>query len=259
MQIIVISLATALERRQHAQRQLNHCKLDYTFFDARTPATGARDDFSHVDDAEFLLNTGREVTEGEIACYASHLAMWKRCVEMESPIMIMEDDFLLSDSFAAAYHQAGELVDQYGYIRLQEERRAKRTKVAAIGEFDLYYYTKIPHSAMCYAITPRVAAAFVAESRRFDAPVDVMIKSSWRHRQRLYGLAPYPVSDSTHSPITGITGRVRTKKSLHVQIARALRKVGNKCRRTVFNAGFTPPLPHSALPEGQPLPPETPA
>ena len=259
IEIIVISLATALERRQHAKQQLDFCKLDFTFFDARTPATGARNDFLRIENREFLINTGRELTEGEIACYASHLALWKRCVELNKPIMIMEDDFLLGESFADACRQTASLIEQYGYIRMQDERRGKRIKVANIDNFDLYYYTKMPHSAMCYAITPRVAAAFIAESKYFDAPVDVLVKCIWRHRQRLYGLAPYPVRESNYSPLTGIPGRARSKKPFSIQLARALRKLNNKYRRTLFNALFTPPTPYSGGSDPAPARPESPA
>lgn len=31
-------------------------------------------------------------SEGAIGCYLSHYSLWKKCVEMQRPILIMEDD-----------------------------------------------------------------------------------------------------------------------------------------------------------------------
>ena len=251
MDIFVISLLSATARRAHAKGQLNNLGLTFSFFDALSPKDGADSYFKSIDKTDFMVNTGRELTAGEIGCYASHLALWRKCVELQRPIMIMEDDFMLADHFPSAVSATRQLIGDLGYIRLQNERRAKRKRVQSIGDYTVYYYTKMPHSAMCYAITPKVAAAFIEQAKCLNAPIDVMVKKIWQHRQRLYGLSPYPVDDSPHSPLTSITGRTRHRKPLAISATRFCRKISDAFRRVLFTAFFQPPTDNLAVVEAE--------
>ncbi len=240
MRIYVINLEKDAERRQSASRQLESHGLDFEVFRALTVDQGWQEHFDAYDERRYLINTGRTAAPGEIGCYASHRALWQRCVELNQPIMIMEDDFLLSEDFRSAFRQTERLIATYGFIRLQTERRGKRRFVRRAGDFDLVYYTKMPHSLMCYAISPQVAGTFIARSRRLTAPVDVMIKKIWEHRQRLYGLRPYPVSENEIADQTTIDGRIKPKKCLSIQLQRFLAKIGWAIKRRMFTFGFKP-------------------
>ncbi|NOQ90414.1 MAG: hypothetical protein GQ549_05665 [Gammaproteobacteria bacterium] len=241
MKIFVISLSDAVERRKNAKEQLDKTGLEFTFFDALTGKNGFSEHFSAYDEYQYLLDTGRKATACEIGCYASHLALWKTCVDLNEPIMIMEDDFLLKENFVDAFHESEKLIADYGFIRLQREHRCKRKFVKHSGEFTLLYYTKMPHCLMCYVISPAVAKAFIRSSSTLTAPVDVMIKKIWQHKQRLYGLSPYPVVEDKLSEITCIPGRVKNKKSLKVQVMRIVTKITWIVKRILFTYNFKPP------------------
>lgn len=242
MKIFVISLVDATNRRDNARKQLHDLGIDFDFFDALTADNGYAEYFEAYDELRYLINTGRKATSGEIGCYASHKALWRRCIEMQQPVMIMEDDFLLSEDFADAFAQSQKLVKEYGFIRLQTEHRGKRKFVKKSGRFNVVYYTKMPHSLMCYAITPEIAEVFVQSSKHLSAPVDVMIKKIWQHKQRLYGLMPYTVSEDKLSVMTSIDGRVKSRKSPAVKFLRFLTKISWVVRRQVFSFNFRPPV-----------------
>lgn len=242
MDCYVISLPDAGERRSRSEQRLNNAGINFCFFDAYKPRNGYEDFFKSYNEREFQINTGRKVTKGEIGCYASHKALWELCVKRNKPIMIMEDDFFLTDDFSDAYKAAADSVNSYGFIRLQNERRGKSKLVKKIDKFDLVYYTKMPHSLMCYAIAPNIAKKLLVFSKVIDAPVDVMIKKIWVHKQRLYGLSPYTVHDSELSADTTISGRVKHKKSLDIQILRLFRKSIWFIRRLIFTSFFKPPI-----------------
>lgn len=241
MNIFVISLTKATQRRASCIEQLNEAELEFSFFDAQSVINDYTDFFEKYDEREFQINTGRTAAKGEIGCYASHLALWEKCVELDEPIMIMEDDFYLTEGFRSAVFIVADEIDQYGYIRLQSEGSGKSRLVKSIGDYKLLYYTKMPHSLMCYAITPSVAKQFIRKAKVLDAPVDVMIKKIWEHKQRLYGLSPYTVIDSDLSSESMISGRVKHKKSLSIQFSRFLRKTSWIVNRVTFTAFFTPP------------------
>lgn len=225
MKIFVINLKRDHKRRKNASRQLSEQNIDFEFFPAIEITAGWGDYFDDYNEKSFLINTGRRVTRGEIGCYASHKALWKKCIRLDEPLMIMEDDFLLDIKFSQAVKIVQENINSYHYIRLQSETRARREPAKSIGGFTLYRYSKIPHSAMCYAVTPRICQAFLSHSHSLCEPVDVMVKKAWRHQQALYGLAPYTVTESNLSSDSCIGQRLKDKKSLKVKFLRFIIKI----------------------------------
>ena len=90
------------------------------------------------------------------------------CVEQREPLVVMEDDALLRPNFVSALSEADKLIARFGFIRLEFEgsdNDCARVEVGACGEFTLFYSSRCPFGATCYAIAPRVAAKFVAASR----------------------------------------------------------------------------------------------
>lgn len=91
MDISVVSLKNALERRAHINKQFMTQKIEFQYFDAIEP---------HQID-ETLKNTGIELkncalTKGEIGCFLSHLSLWKKIIDNNLPYMaIFEDDIYL--------------------------------------------------------------------------------------------------------------------------------------------------------------------
>lgn len=236
MRVFVISLPDADKRRGNAQRQFDEIGVPFEFFDAVRGQEAIRDrKFEGFDEASFLLNTGRRAAVDEIGCFASHRELWKRCVELGEPIMIMEDDFDLLPRFASAFRCANELILQAGFLRLQTSIRSRKVLIASRGEFRLERYKKTPHGLMCYCLSPTVAERFVEATRMMDAPVDVFTKKFWEHGQPMYALTPYTVAPSVLSVDTTIVGRRKSRKSWSVAGRRLARKAGWYWHRWLFN------------------------
>ena len=235
--IFVISLDDACERRQSASRQLDALGIPFEFFDAVRGDEALSE--GHLEDSidyEWILNCGRPPTKGELGCYASHRALWQRCVELGRPILIMEDDFKLLDDFRGAVGGVSREIDRYGYLRLQTETRARHVHTADADGFEVRRYTYPPHSLMCYAVTPRVAARWVELTRTAREPVDIFVKKFWHHGQPLYGLYPATVTESALSVATSIRGRrEKPRKDMKTAIRRFLTKVHWQVDRLKFN------------------------
>jgi glycosyl transferase family 25 len=232
VKIFVISLPDAQARRERAARQLGEVGLDFEFFDAmRGEQVIEEGYFEHCDEQEWLLNTGHPMSPGEVGCFASHRSMWQKCVDLGEPLMIMEDDFQLLPGFAGAVEQVSENIQEYGWIRLQTETRARKQRIVPSGEYTLWRYTKVPHSTMCYGITPEVAARFIDSTPTIYEPVDVFVKKFWVHGQPIYGLTPYTVTESTLSQQTYIQHRERVPKGIKRSTKRFLRKCGWEVER----------------------------
>ncbi len=236
MKVFVISLVQSEARRSHVDQQLRSQDIPYRFFDALDGKAGYRISFDSFDSTQFILRTGRLATPGEIGCFASHRALWRHCVELSEPILIMEDDFDLTAEFAAAVTEADALIARYGYLRLQTaSRRTISVKHIDAGSFSVHFYTKVPHGAGAYCISPGVAEAFLIASRILTAPVDVFVKSVWEHRQPLFGLLPYTVTPCWMARHSTIGVRHKLRKDIGLRSARMVEKARAFTRRALFN------------------------
>lgn len=91
----VISLISAEKRRQHIKDQFSLQQIPFQFFDALIPSetlTAAIRQFCPN------LETSNRLTNGEKACFMSHVALWQKCVDEDLPYMaIFEDDVYLGE------------------------------------------------------------------------------------------------------------------------------------------------------------------
>ncbi len=238
MKIFVINLPKSVERRESAEKQMAAAGVDFEFFTALNATQAMSEWFDGYNEREFMLNTGRRSSEGEKGCYASHLALWKHCVAIDQPIMIMEDDFQLASGFSAAVDQVTALIAEYGSIRLQEAPRRAETRVTEAGDFELYRYRRMPHCLMCYAVSPAVAQALISHSATINEPVDVLTKKFWLHKQPMYCLLPYTVFSSDHSSDSTVQHRVSEAKPVAIKLQRPFRKLGWELQRHFANAKY---------------------
>jgi glycosyl transferase family 25 len=235
MQIFVITLSDAVARQQHADGQLRAAGLAFNFFPAVSGVEAMRSPEYRVNERDFLLATGRRVTPGEVGCFASHKLLWKLCVQLDQPILVMEDDFQLAAEFPGALRALESHVSECGFIRLQSERRARKRQVRTLGPFTLWRYTKAPNSAMCYGLSPDAARRLLAHAETIGAPVDVYMKRAWRHGQCMYGITPYTVTESTLSEHTHIAGREKARKGAATRLSRLLARTREWLARVRFN------------------------
>ncbi len=233
--ITVISLTSATARRDAVTAQLSAQDLVFEFMDAVDKKTLSDKEKARVVPQEYVLNTGRSATDGEIACFASHRKAWGLCVESAAPMVIMEDDFTLSGNFSTAIQVASKYAEPCGFIRFQSETRAKKKKLADAGDHAVWRYTKAPHSLAGYLLSPRAAANLIKHSERFLGPADVYTKMFWQHRQVMYGVTPYSVWDSEFSAASDIGARPKAQKDLLTRLGRPIRKLSHWRQRVAAN------------------------
>jgi glycosyl transferase family 25 len=241
MQVAVINLPGSIARREHMCSQFDNLGIDYEFFDAVSGFDGL-DAFARYDERSFRVETGRLPTPGEIGCFASHVGVWRRCIAMDVPTLVLEDDAFVTPTFDVAYTLLPSLVDDLGFVRAQRDARRSKRRVT-IGRqngFEWYRYLSFPLGAMCYAITPRVARAFVEHSRVMSRPLDVFIKQFWIHGQPLYGLSPPMAMEGPIGRDSTIVGREPLPSTFELRGRRLMSRLAHVARRERFNMTFTP-------------------
>jgi len=239
VKVFVITLADAAERQENAARQLKAADIDFQFVPAVAGEDAVQLDVCDVDEREFLLNTGKKVTPAEIGRFASHRLVWKMCANLNEPILVMEDDFLLADDFNLAVRLVAENVKEYGLIGLQREGDAKKRRVRPLGRFTLWRYTKVPNVTTCYGISPFAAEKLVEYGDVITAPVDVYLKRSWRHGQQMYGISPYAVAEGGSGAKAPSQSRSTAGGSPHVENRGMLNRFRRWLSRSTQNIWHT--------------------
>ncbi|MFP4793962.1 glycosyltransferase family 25 protein [Pasteurella multocida] len=90
----VISLSSSVERRQHIRNQFSQKNIPFQFFDAISPSPL----LDQLVLQFFPSLADSSLTEGEKACFISHLSLWHKCVEDNLPyVIVFEDDIVLGE------------------------------------------------------------------------------------------------------------------------------------------------------------------
>ena len=249
MKIFIISLKSATKRREMAKTQLRKTELSYEFFDAVQGLSDSMHAFSKIDYWKFRLNALRDPLPEEIGCYASHLALWKRSVMLNEPIVILEDDFKLNPLFSQTIDEVGEHINTFGFIRLESSKRnssvLKRLRprtynVLNLCNHSLKYLSDPPQSMTAYAISPKAARSLLTVSKVFTAPVDKFIQRTWKHATPIFVLEPAIVEasetrESNNSTINVSGGRSRKSRNLMLLLSRMIYKGFGEVQRIKFD------------------------
>lgn len=260
MDVVIISLRSATERRRAASKHLDALPVAYEFFDAIPGTAASRDASRRVDARAYCLNTCRDPIPGELGCYESHRAVWQLAVDRDRPLVVLEDDFMPLPGFDRALATLDRLMVECDFVRLEPIRRRrsplKRCRPIAyrlreLGGFELLYLSDVPTCLTGYAISPRGAAQLLRASRTIVAPIDKFVQRTWVHGVAVHALNPPIVQTSALGLQTMIGKRKHLKRrDPRLLLQRLLYKGLGELRRRKFDrqqlAGATPSRIHEA-------------
>ncbi|WP_428087787.1 glycosyltransferase family 25 protein [Candidatus Thioglobus sp.] len=91
MNILIISLTSATQRRKFQQEQLAKLNLNFEFL-----AATSANDINSATYKKHYHDWQRPLKKTEVACYYSHRHAWDKVIQSNQPALILEDDALLS-------------------------------------------------------------------------------------------------------------------------------------------------------------------
>lgn len=196
LKVFVINLADSLVRRERITERLNELGVHFELFEAINGRKNPHSLFARYDDELRKRFRGRQLSAGELGCFASHFLLWQRCIELNEAIIVMEDDVIISTGFVAAVAEAEPLIERLSYIRLAGTitRRQPPKKLCQLGSFELVEYIQGPSGALCYMIHPRAAKALVEHADVWYMAVDDYMDRYWCHQVECHALLPYTVT-----------------------------------------------------------------
>jgi GR25 family glycosyltransferase involved in LPS biosynthesis len=192
VEIVVISLPSATERRRKIDALFQGTGLNWSYFDAHTSLkhSGLRYDLN-----EIKRRFGRTLSGPEIAVCSSHVAVLSDFLERGSTeyVLVLEDDVIFDtdfplDEFCAFCSEKG--ID---YIRLFGKHYAKAVRLGFFFDRSIVRYLSSPAGAQAYLMSKAGARRFLESYRSIDATVDLAMDRFWTLQLPIYSIFPYPI------------------------------------------------------------------
>lgn len=199
MRVFIINLARSADRKEAMQKRINELylkdktlksKLSFEFFEAIDGKDEANlkafDEY--IDDKKANLLRGGALSSSEKACFASHLMLWKKCIELDESIIILEDDVIFKNEFL-------EFIDEfinspYDFVRLMALKKLKG--VVYLNEHHILT-TRRASGTQGYLLRPAAAIKFLKKAK-FFYPLDDYMDKFFLHDVFIIVFKPYLIS-----------------------------------------------------------------
>ncbi|PAF50161.1 hypothetical protein BKH43_05290 [Helicobacter sp. 13S00401-1] len=214
MDVFIINLKRSTQRKEAMESNILDFKASYPsspitfhFFDAQTPESIKANGFIKRHD-KFLNKLWRqpETSETEIACFASHYFLWEKCIELNKPIVILEDDCKFACYFDKGIREC--FGSPYEYVKLH---LSSFNTMKLVGR-NFAYSPKLVLSAVCYYITPSAARKFIKHAKKVYIPVDNYMSNSFLNGVVEMVYIPELVLSNEHNQCSTIT--MSTKQNI---------------------------------------------
>lgn len=191
----VINLAGSNTRWQATSQRLQELGVPFERFEAVDGRVHPHPLFSRYDDKLREKYRRKPLSGGELGCFASHYKLWEKCVELNKPIVVLEDDLIINPSLKEALKIAEEHIDSLRYIRLAGTYLKPKSfkKVKSLGPFDLADHIRGPAGTLGYVMSPSAASDLIKHASKWFIAVDDYMDHYWWHGVDCYSLMPFPI------------------------------------------------------------------
>lgn len=243
--IFVINLDKSPDRLALISQQLNQQKLTFQRF----AAIYGKDSPNHQVMQNYNLNKrlkvkGYPLNLGQLGCYASHYDLWKICVELNKPILIIEDDAILADDFTDKYHALIEFIQQdpnyfellylHGNITKNNPKILRKSLKIGGSKLNFYHYYKSIICTVSYIITPQGAKRLLNASNEIIYPVDDFMLRYYEHHLNFKVLVPAIVKPAEDLSST-IDLDAKRKRSFAAKFINDIYNLTDKIKRKIYN------------------------
>lgn len=220
MKALVINLDAATERWAFQVRQLSHLGIPHE----RLPAFGK--DAEETADLPYWDTWERPLRRAERACLLSHQSAWQKVVDLETPLLIMEDDAILSDRVPDFLRCVDRNWD-VDFVTLETRGRKKLISRDNARELPLVRLLQDRSGAAAYILWPTGARKLLAATETSCGLADAVICSCYD--LRAFQAMPPLAFQSDQAEALQISIPLQTTSS--ISTASVARSRGNRHQR----------------------------
>ncbi|NOH63901.1 glycosyltransferase family 25 protein [Vibrio sp. RE88] len=236
MKIFVVSLIDSVNRRERISGALEGMSIPFEFFNAVDGRKGLPEDLANLpDDQHRRIFRSRPLTPGERGCYASHYRLWQKCIELNEPIVIIEDDCLPTHYMKSSLTTLEQMHSKgYEYIRV-EPQDGKATFLEEINGSQSVFWHDNRGGTRGYSISPEGAKKLLDNSKRWLCAVDNHIGESYRTGLKCVGIIPYLVLDPADMGTTIQSNEPKPKTPVYFKVTREIYRAYCFTRLSLWN------------------------
>lgn len=195
LDVVVISLTRATDRRAAVAQELGQHAIDFRFFDAIDGATLAATP-PEYDRKQRMMRYGLDLTAGELGCFLSHRGVWRECATSGRQTLVLEDDFRIVGDLQRALKEISSITEPWDFLRLCGDRVTRRIAVPIRSFGPSCIAEELSDSMLttAYLINPAGARNLIHASERFYVPVDNFMEMRYAHGLKSLAVLPYPIA-----------------------------------------------------------------
>ena len=199
MRVFIINLARSKDRKELMQSRIDELlkkdpslatKLSFEFFEA----VDGKDEKNlqafkeYIDDKKANFFRGGVLSSSEKACFASHLLLWKKCVELNESIIVLEDDVIFRDEFLEFIDDL--ISSPYDFVRLMALKKLKG--ILSLNKHHILT-RKRASGTQGYLLRPKAALSFLKKAK-FYYPLDDYMDKFFLHGVFIVLFQPFLIS-----------------------------------------------------------------
>jgi glycosyl transferase family 25 len=215
--IFVINLESSKDRLSNITEMLNAYNLKFK----RSPAIDGR--LLTHDFKKSIVKSHRgklKLSDGEIGCYLSHLAVYKEIVGSDIKFsLILEDDAFFSPEFSVLLKSGLPFPVDMDILKLEGYRR-KTVKYISLFSYNDYRYVfpeLVSFGTAGYIITLEGAKKLLKSSKILRQPADHGLFRYWESGVVIYEVHPFPIKQSAFESTIGLERAKSRKKTTGIK------------------------------------------
>lgn len=228
--IFVINLAKSQERREFITEQFKQFPdIEYQFFQA----VNGRENpdyslFKRYNQQERFKRKGNTMNLSQLGCWASHYHLWEKCVELDQPIIVLEDDAIIHSHFSNAYQFINSSENRFTFFWLSPPApRVRGQKGKTILNIQnstckVERFYKGWGNATGYFITPQAAKTLLNFTKEWIYDVDITMDRYWEHKIDYLALTPACVEPDFSKESNIPVNKGKSNRTLAVKIRREM-------------------------------------
>jgi GR25 family glycosyltransferase involved in LPS biosynthesis len=233
VEIVVISLPSASQRRRNIEAMFEGTGLVWSYFDAHNALkhAGLRYDLGEV---KRLF--GRTLTGPEIAVCSSHVAVLSEFLERGKSdyVLVLEDDVIFDTDFPLDEFAGFCAENGMDYVRLFGKHYAGAVRLGFFFDRSIVRFTTSPAGAQAYLMSKSGARRFLDSYPLIDATVDLAMDAFWKTELPIYSIFPYPIIER-YSPTSIPVNESRSELTGSEKLQRLANRVIAKGRKVASN------------------------
>jgi glycosyl transferase family 25 len=209
MKCLVLNVASATERMEFMVQQLSCLGLNYERIDAVTPVVAAAEGSKR-----YWSTWERPLKSVEKACLLTHVKAWKRVLEENLPMLILEDDALLSAKTRTLLDAAARQ-KSIDHLSLEVRGRKKivsKFKINVTEDTHILRLYQDRSGAAAYVLWPSGAKKLLERQAKQTGLADALICKSYELRS--YQTEPACAAQLDQVITYGITCDFETQSSI---------------------------------------------